>query len=116
MTLSTLADGLQTGDITAGTGAAAGQNSSVVVEYTGWLQSDGTLFDSSFKEGRTPFEFPLGQGSVIKGWDEGFSTMQVGGKRRLIIPPALAYGEKGQAPTIPGNATLIFDVELVGIK
>ncbi len=112
----TTESGLQYIDIQPGTGAAPQTGQTVVAEYTGWLQSDGTLFDSSFKEGRSSFEFALGTGGVIPGWDEGFSTMLVGGKRRLIIPPALAYGETGQPPTIPGNATLIFDVELVGIK
>src|SRR5207302_6683826 len=114
VTLSTLADGLQTGDITAGTGAAAGQNSSVVVEYTGWLQ-DGTSFDSSRKPGRQPFPFQLGAGSVIRGWDEGVPGMKVGGVRRLVIPPALGYGAQGQPPVIPANATLTFDIELLAV-
>jgi len=110
------ASGLQYLEIVPGTGPIPQPGQTIVAEYTGWLQSDGSLFDSSFNEGRSSFEFPLGQGRVIKGWDEGFSTMHVGAKRRLIIPPALAYGEAGQQPKIPGNATLIFDVELVGIK
>src|SRR2546425_4729382 len=109
------ASGLQYLEIVPGTGPTPQQGQTIVAEYTGWLQSDGTLFDSSFNEGRTSFEFPLGQGSVIKGWDEGFATMQVGGKRRLIVPPDLAYGADGRQG-IPPNATLIFDVELVGIK
>jgi len=110
------ASGLQYLDIVPGTGPTPQPGQTIVAEYTGWLQSNGTLFDSSFNPGRSSFEFPLGQGSVIKGWDEGFATMQVGGKRRLIIPPALAYGEAGHGQTIPPNSTLIFDVELVGIK
>ena len=110
------ASGLQYLEIAPGTGPTPEPGQTIVAEYTGWLQSDGSLFDSSFNEGRTPFEFPLGQGRVIKGWDEGFATMQVGGTRRLIIPPALAYGDAGQPPKIPANATLMFDVELVGIK
>ena len=107
--------GLQYIDIQPGTGATPQTGQTVVADYAGWLQAEGTLFDSSFNEGRTPFEFQLGTGGVIPAWDEGFSTMQVGGKRRLIAPPALAYGEGGQGP-IPPNATLIFDVELLEVR
>ena len=84
------------------------------MHYTGTLES-GTKFDSSRDRG-TPLEFEIGRGKVIKGWDEGVMTMKVGGRRKLIIPPNLGYGPQGRPPTIPGNATLIFDVELLGIK
>ena len=93
-------------------GALAGDM--VWVEYTGKLQN-GTVFDSSEKQGR-PIDFQLGRGMVIKGWDEGIEGMQVGEKRQLIIPPNLAYGEKGAGDVIPPNATLTFDVELVGLR
>lgn len=112
--LTALPDGLQYGDITPGSGTQAGTKSSVVVEYTGWLQ-DGTSFDSSRKPGRTPFAFQLGTGSVIPGWDEGVAGIKVGGVRRLVIPPSLAYGPSGQPPTIPANATLTFDIELLAV-
>lgn len=112
----TTESGLQFIDVQPGTGATPQTGQTVVAEYSGWLQSDGTLFDSSFNAGRTSFEFVLGVGNVIQGWDEGFSTMAVGGKRRLVIPPELAYGEAGSPPDIPPSATLIFDVELVGVK
>jgi peptidylprolyl isomerase len=111
----TTPSGLQYIDIQPGTGATPQSGQTVVAEYAGWLQADGSLFDSSFNEGRTPFEFQLGTGGVIPAWDEGFSTMQVGGKRRLIAPPELAYGAEGRSG-IPPNATLIFDVELLGVR
>jgi peptidylprolyl isomerase len=107
--------GLQYIDIQPGTGATPQAGQTVVAEYAGWLQADGTLFDSSFNPNRTPFEFQLGTGGVIPAWDEGFSTMQVGGKRRLIAPPELAYGAEGRGG-IPPNATLIFDVELLEVR
>ena len=111
----TTPSGLQYIDLQVGTGGTPQQNQTVMANYSGWLQSDGTLFDSSLNPGRAPFQFALGAGRVIPGWDEGFATMKIGGKRRLIIPPALAYGETGQGDSIPPNATLIFDVELLGV-
>jgi peptidylprolyl isomerase len=102
-------------DIEIGTGETPEPGQTLVVHYTGWVSEDGTKFDSSLDRG-TPFEFPLGAGRVIAGWDEGLATMKVGGKRRLIIPAELAYGEEGRPPTIPPNAELTFDIEFVEIK
>jgi FKBP-type peptidyl-prolyl cis-trans isomerase len=112
VSLSTAADGLQSGDIVAGTGAAAASGQKLTVNYTGWL-STGTVFDSSCKSGGAPFAFSLGQGMVIKGWDEGLVGLKIGGMRRLVIPPALGYGSQGAGGAIPPNATLTFDVELI---
>jgi len=105
--------GLVTEDLVVGTGAAAQTGDNVSVNYTGWL-TDGTQFDSSYDRGQ-PFTFQLGVGSVIQGWDQGIVGMKVGGKRRMTIPPDLAYGASGRG-SIPPNATLIFEVELVEIK
>ena len=106
--------GLGVIDIEAGSGETPETGKLLVVHYTGWLSEDGTKFDSSLDRG-TPLEFPLGAGQVIPGWEEGVATMKVGGKRRLIIPPELAYGEQGR-PGIPPNAELTFDIELLEIK
>jgi FKBP-type peptidyl-prolyl cis-trans isomerase len=106
------ASGLRYIDATVGAGAAAHAGQTVSVHYSGWL-TDGTLFDTSLNG--SPYSFVLGGGTVIKGWDEGLVGMRVGGRRRLIIPPSLAYGSTG-AGAIPPNATLIFDVELRAIS
>ena len=106
--------GLEYWEIKVGTGAVAQSGHKVKVDYTGWL-TDGKKFDSSVGTGK-PFEFMLGAGQVIKGWDEGVAGMKVGGKRQLRIPPDLAYGPKGYPGAIPPNATLIFDVQLVDAK
>ncbi|MCK4307324.1 FKBP-type peptidyl-prolyl cis-trans isomerase [candidate division WOR-3 bacterium] len=106
--------GLQYVDMVIGTGASPTIGSRVSVHYTGWLE-DGTMFDSSKKRDK-PFIFTLGQGQVIKGWDEGVVSMKVGGKRKLIIPSKLGYGEYGAGDAIPPNAILIFEIELLKIK
>ncbi len=112
----TTGSGLQFCEIEQGRGDAPKAGQTIVVHYTGWLESDGTKFDSSVDRD-TPFSFTIGEGRVIGGWDEGLATMQAGGKRRLIIPPDLAYGESGAGGgAIPPNATLIFDVELLEIR
>ena len=105
--------GLAIDEITIGEGAAATAGKRVTVHYTGWL-TDGSKFDSS-KDRNDPFVFGLGQGQVIRGWDEGVVGMKVGGKRKLTIPPALGYGARGAGGVIPPNAILIFEVELLGV-
>ena len=114
MKSTTTASGLVIEEMTVGTGATAVAGKKVSVHYTGWLV-DGTRFDSS-KDRGDPFIFPLGKGHVIKGWDEGVAGMKVGGKRKLVVPGKLAYGPQGRPPNIPSNATLVFDVELMGVK
>jgi peptidylprolyl isomerase len=114
----TTPSGLQYIDTKAGTGASPKTGQTCVMHYTGWLYENGkkgAKFDSSLDRG-APFEFPIGNGRVIKGWDEGVASMKVGGKRTLIIPPELGYGARGAGGVIPPNATLMFDVELLGIK
>ena len=112
---------LQITDTTVGTGAEAVKGKTVVVHYTGWLydpaasNNRGKKFDSSVDRGQ-PFTFPLGAGRVIKGWDEGVAGMKVGGKRTLVIPPGMAYGSRGAGGVIPPDATLLFDVELLGVR
>jgi peptidylprolyl isomerase len=114
----TTPSGLQMTDTKAGTGAQPKSGQTAVVHYTGWLYNNGQKgqkFDSSVDRGQ-PFEFPVGAGRVIRGWDEGVASMKVGGKRTLVIPPELGYGARGAGGVIPPNATLIFDVELLGVK
>jgi len=110
----TTPSGLKYVDLVVGTGAAVKTGDDILVNYEGRLL-DGTKFDSSYDRGQ-PLEFVLGVGKVIKGWDEGLSTMKVGGKRKLIIPPQLGYGMQGAGDAIPPNATLIFKVELVSVN
>jgi peptidylprolyl isomerase len=110
----TTASGLKYTDVKVGTGATPKKGQTVIVHYVGTLEN-GTKFDSSRDRGQ-PFDFIIGTGQVIKGWDEGLSTMKVGGRRNLIIPAKLGYGERGAGGAIPPNATLLFDVELLGVK
>ncbi|HEY9871551.1 MAG TPA: FKBP-type peptidyl-prolyl cis-trans isomerase, partial [Candidatus Obscuribacterales bacterium] len=112
--LMTTDSGLQFEDIVVGQGPNAQYGQTVTVHYTGWL-TNGTKFDSSRDKGQ-PFQFVLGAGEVIKGWDEGVSTMRIGGRRRLIIPPQLGYADRGAGGVIPPGATLVFEVELLGAQ
>ncbi|TNG02821.1 MAG: FKBP-type peptidyl-prolyl cis-trans isomerase [Gammaproteobacteria bacterium] len=113
--------GLEMTDVVVGQGAEAAAGQTVSVHYTGWLYDEtatgkkGKKFDSSRDRGQ-PFEFPLGKGRVIKGWDQGVAGMKVGGHRTLTIPPSLGYGSRGAGNAIPPNATLVFDVELLGVR
>jgi FKBP-type peptidyl-prolyl cis-trans isomerase len=112
---------LQTTDVRVGTGAEATTGKSVTVHYTGWLYSQtaanhhGSQFDSS-RDRNQPYTFVLGAGTVIRGWDQGVVGMKVGGQRTLTVPPSLGYGSNGYAGVIPGNATLVFDIELLGVQ
>ena len=109
-----MSDGLKIDELVVGDGPAARSGQRVSVHYTGWL-TDGTKFDSSHDRGQ-PFTFRLGASEVILGWDDGIVGMQVGGKRRLTVPPDLAYGRRGMRGVIPPNATLVFEVELLAIE
>ena len=115
--MNTTPSGLQFEDAVIGSGAEAVQGNQVAVHYTGWLYTNGVAgnkFDSSKDRGQ-PFKFPLGGGQVIRGWDEGVAGMKVGGTRRLVIPPDLGYGARGAGGVIPPNATLLFEVDLLGV-
>lgn len=112
------ASGLKYEDVVVGKGPQPKPGQICVMNYTGWLWVNGAKgqkFDSSLDRGK-PFKFPIGQGRVIKGWDEGVATMKVGGKRNLLIPPALGYGSRGAGGVIPPDATLYFEVELLGVE
>jgi peptidylprolyl isomerase len=116
--IMTTPSGLQIIDTQEGTGATPARGQTCVMHYTGWLYENGQKgkkFDSSVDRNE-PFEFPIGMKRVIAGWDEGVATMKVGGKRTLIIPPELGYGARGAGGVIPPNATLLFEVELLGVK
>ena len=118
MAMTKTQSGLEYEDTQTGTGDTAAAGKTCIMHYTGWLWVDGAKgakFDSSVDRGR-PFSFPLGQGRVIKGWDEGIATMNKGGKRTLLIPPELGYGARGAGGVIPPNATLLFEVELLELK
>ncbi len=112
--MQTTPSGLQYEDLTLGNGPMPRPGQTAVVHYTGWLDN-GTKFDSSLDRGQ-PFQFRVGQGQVIKGWDEGVATMKVGSKRKLVIPPDLGYGARGAGGVIPPNARLTFEVELLDVK
>jgi peptidylprolyl isomerase len=112
------ASGMRAGDIVVGSGAKAENGKTVSVHYAGWIWENnkpGRMFDSSYKRGQ-PFEFALGQGKVIKGWDEGVLYMKVGGKRALLIPSYLGYGARGNGRIIPPGATLFFEIELINVR
>jgi FKBP-type peptidyl-prolyl cis-trans isomerase len=109
-----VASNVKVEDLVVGTGVEAIMGKMVSVHYTGWL-TDGTKFDSS-KDRDQPFQFSLGRGQVIQGWDQGVQGMKVGGKRKLTIPPELGYGAEGAGGVIPPNATLVFEVELLGVR